>query len=169
MAAFRIHLHSAVFFGNGDKCVQQNTLMREWDPKMLHSPLQLLVPDPEYEKDSVPFAPAKPMVVNIPTTSLGRGNCFIDDIVKVYLCRPEKIKGRVMSAPPAVHKVMRPFAGEKKLVFGRGQHLLSKLIAEETPKEIQMVLGWLIDTRMLIVSLPNDKYLPRKNNIQKNH
>ena len=62
---------------------------------------------------------------------------------------------------------MRPFAGDKEPVFRREQLSLSKLLAEGTPKEIQIILGWLINTRLLIMSLPNDKYLAWKNDIQK--
>ena len=62
---------------------------------------------------------------------------------------------------------MRPFAGGKEPVFRREQLSLSKLLAEGTPKEIQIVLGWLINTRLLTMSLPNDKYLAWKKDIQK--
>ena len=36
---------------------------------------------------------------------------------------------------------------------------LAKLIAEGLPKEIQIVLGWPIDTQQLLLSLPEDKFL----------
>ena len=36
---------------------------------------------------------------------------------------------------------------------------LTKLIAEGLPKEIQIVLGWSIDTQQLLLSLPEDKFL----------
>ena len=62
---------------------------------------------------------------------------------------------------------MWAFAGEKEPFFCREQLLLTNLIAKGTPKEIQMVLGWLIDTRKLIIILPNDKYLAWRNDIQK--
>ena len=99
------------------------------------------------------------MAVNIPTTSLGCGDVFIDDIVKVYIDRLEQIQRHGASAPLAVHATMRPFTGDKEPFFRREQLSLSKLLAEGTPKEIQMILGWLINTRLLTMSLPNDKYL----------
>ena len=64
-------------------------LMIEWDPEKLRNPLQLSVPEPEYVKKSVLIASAKPMAVNILTSSFGRGDIFIDDIVKVYIDRLE--------------------------------------------------------------------------------
>ena len=84
-------------------------LMIQWDLKKLYSPLQLLVSKPEYVKESVPIASAKPMAVNIPTTILGRGDVFIDDIIKVYIDRPEQIQCHGASAPLVVHAAMRPF------------------------------------------------------------
>ena len=35
---------------------------------------------------------------------------------------------------------------------------MEKLATEGTPKEIQIVLSWLIDTRRLTVALPQDKF-----------
>jgi hypothetical protein len=37
--------------------------------------------------------------------------------------------------------------------------LIPKLTAEGTPKEVQMVLGWLLDTEALLVLLPPDNFV----------
>ena len=64
-------------------------LILDWDPNNLRSPLQPSVPDPIYEDKSVPLAQAKPMAVHIPTTGLGRGDTFINDIIKIFIDRLE--------------------------------------------------------------------------------
>ena len=35
---------------------------------------------------------------------------------------------------------------------------IKKALAEGTPAEVQIVLGWLIDTHRLLISLPPDKF-----------
>ena len=141
-------------------------LIPDWDPETLHSPLQPAVPPPEYVSDSVPLGQAKPMAVNIPTTGLGWGDMFIDDIIKVFINRLEQIQKHGASAPLAIHTAMRLSTGESEPVPHRQTLSMSKLAAEGTPKEIQVVLGWLLDTRRLILALPQDKYLAWKSDIK---
>ena len=49
--------------------------------------------------------------------------------------------------------------GENEPVPCRQMLSMSKLAAKGTRKEIQVVLDWLLDTRRLILVLPQDKYL----------
>jgi hypothetical protein len=52
-----------------------------------------------------------------------------------------------------------PHAGEAaEPILRRAILLLEKLVKEGTPDEIQIVLGWLLDTRRLLVALPQDKF-----------
>jgi hypothetical protein len=97
--------------------------------------------------------------VDIPTTAKGRGDCFVDDIIKVYLDDPIQIKRHAASAPLAIHIAMRPNAGAAEPIDRRESLSESKLEAEGTPAEVQIVLGWELDTRRLICSLPEDKYI----------
>jgi hypothetical protein len=133
-------------------------LIAKWDPDQLFSPAQVTVPSPKYLDDSIPLALARPLAVDIPTTALGRGDCFVDDIIKVYIDDPVQIKRHAASAPLAIHIAMRPNAGEKEPITRREALSEAKLEAEGTPAEIQAVLGWDLDTRRLICALPEDKY-----------
>jgi len=134
-------------------------LIKKWNPDKLFSPAQVTVPAPKYLADSIPLALASPLAVDIPTTARGRGDCFVDDIIKVYLDDPIQIKRHAASAPLAIHIAMRPNAGEKEPIPRREALSEAKLEAEGTPAEIQIVLGWELDTRRLICSLPEDKYV----------
>ena len=78
--------------------------------------MQAKVPDPEYLNESIPMTPAREMAVDIPTTTLGRGDCFIDDIIKVFLDVSEAIKRHASSALLAIFVLIRPFAGDRELV-----------------------------------------------------
>ena len=141
-------------------------LIPDWDPETLHSPLQPAVPSPKYVSDSVPLGQVKPMAVNIPTTGLGWGDTFIDDIIKVFIDRLKQIQKHGSSAPLAIHTATRPSAEKNEPVFRRQTLSMSKLAAEGTPKEIQVMLGWLLDTQRLILALTQDKYLAWKSDVK---
>ena len=134
-------------------------LIPKWNPDKLFSPAQVQVPAPRYLDDSIPLAPARPLAVDIPTTARGRGDCFVDDIIKVYLDDPVQIQRHAASAPLAIHIAMRPNAGTSEPVERRETLSVTKHEAEGTPQEIHTVLGWELETRRLICALPEDKYV----------
>jgi hypothetical protein len=43
---------------------------------------------------------------------------------------------------------------------------LEKAEAEGTPNEVLIVLGWLLDTRRLLISLPQDKFITWTNDLK---
>ena len=134
-------------------------LIPEWNPDELHHPMQEKVPDPEYLDESIPITPAREMAVQVPTTALGRGDCFIDDIIKVFLDTANAIKRHASSALLAIFVSIRPFAGDKEPVPWKEVVSVEKWKAEGIPREVQIVLGWLINTRKMLLCLPLDKYM----------
>jgi len=67
-------------------------LIEEWNPDELHHPMQKQVPAPEYLDEDEPLVEAKELAVEVPTTALGRRDCFIDDIIAVMLDTEDSIK-----------------------------------------------------------------------------
>lgn len=133
-------------------------LIPDWDPDTLYHPMKAKVPDPEYLDESFPLAQARMMLVEVPTTTLGRSDCFIDDVIKVFLDTADTIKRHASSALLAIFVSIRPFAGDKEPVPRKEVVSVEKWKAEGVPREIQMVLGWLINTRRMLLCLPRDKY-----------
>lgn len=56
----------------------------EWDPTRLFNPIQKEIPETRYEDPQEPIAKAERMAVDIPTSSLGRTDSFIDDLMNVF-------------------------------------------------------------------------------------
>ena len=135
-------------------------LMEDWNPEEICSPDQHKVQAPIYlDDESDQCAPAKPLSVHIPVTALGRSDCFIDDIIVVMIDRPEQILRHSSAAPLAIHCAMRPNAGvEKEPIPRRDAMAGEKLVAEGSPAESQICLGWTINTRLLLLLLPLDKF-----------
>ena len=108
----------------------------------------------------VPFARARPMCVPVATPLTGGAECFIDDIFSVVPELPDQgiradrmalatfLAIEVFGRPPTDHD---PMPRDDLLA-------LSKALAEGTPTETLIVTGWLLDTRRLLISLPDDKF-----------
>ena len=134
----------------------------EWDSSELHSPAQPLLPDPKRLPADIPLAESKKMAVAIPIPAsgvIGRVDGFIDDLINVFLDTPQNCRIQPHTVPLAMHVTSRPHAGDQTEPVPRRPILsLPKLCAEGSPAEIQTILGWRIDTRRLLIALPDDKY-----------
>jgi hypothetical protein len=135
-------------------------LCEEWDHETLHSPDHTTAPEPKPYPNDRPLAQARPMAVGIPTTVTARTDCFIDDLIRVFLDSPEARAREPHAVPLAIFVTSRPHAGDSsEPVPRRSLMQAAKLIAEGTPAEIQTVLGWALDTHILVIQLPVDKFI----------
>lgn len=98
------------------------------------------------------------MAVSIPTTVTARMDSFIDNLIRVFLDTPKNQAREPHTIPLAIHVTSRPHMVDAKPVKRRGLPLEPKLEAEETPAEIQIVLEWILSTRLLLILLPDDKF-----------
>ena len=130
-----------------------------WDPTVLRSPAQPETPEPVLVDESVPLAQARPTSVQVPVQATGRTDAFIDDLIRVFLDTKQGREREPHAVPLAVHVTSRPHAGKEEPVPRRPILSVEKLIAEGTPAEVQVVLGWDLDTRRLLILLPHDKYV----------
>ena len=133
----------------------------DWDPKTLHSPTvkpEHLLPR-ENPKEDEPLAKGIPPAVEVPVTLKSRKDCFVDDTVSVFLDTLENLKRELHTTPLAVHVMSRLHAWDlEEPVFRKPLLAPNKLMAEGRPAEVQIVLGWSLDARRLLVSLPEDKF-----------
>ena len=130
-----------------------------WDPASLRSPDQPVTPSPVREPPDVPVAKALPMALHIPTTAESRVDGFIDDLINVFVDSEFNCARQPHTVPLAMYVTSRPHAGdEHEPIIRRAILSPTKLLAEGSPAERQIVLGWMIDTRRLRIALPEDKY-----------
>jgi hypothetical protein len=131
----------------------------DWDPDVLRSPDQPVTPKPIRLGRSVPFAVTLPMTVSVPPIITGRVDGFIDDLINVFLDTAANCQRQPHVVPLVMFVTSRPHAGDKhEPIQRRAILLLEELLLEGAPAEIQIVLGWLLDTHRLLVALPDDKY-----------
>ena len=134
------------------------SMCQDWDPSQLRSPDQPVTPEPKRMDSTVPHAPAREMAVSVPPLEAGKVDVFIDDLIDVFPDSPENLARKPHAVPLAMHVTSRPHAGKLEPILRRAILSMPKLLAEGSPAEQQIVLGWLLDARRLLVSLPDDKY-----------
>ena len=127
-----------------------------WDPALHHSPHQhLLAAKVDLEPASTPFAPAYPVTVPWLPNSFPKCDGYLDDIFMAFLQQDQSRGAAIL--PLVVHLLGRPVHPDESHM--REDLLsLSKFLAEATPAETKMILGWKIASRRLLISLPPDKH-----------
>jgi hypothetical protein len=120
--------------------------------------LQHLIPNRVVEPDDIPFEQILPMSVEIPKSDVSyKSDVFIDDVISVVIDDGEGCKRGAAASLPAIHAVCRPVAVHEPI---KRNELTAekKLIAESLLEEVKTTLGWLLNTRRLLISLTLDKY-----------
>jgi len=124
-----------------------NDLVRDegWDHDQLVSPHQGLLGDAiETEGDDMLFAPASNVMVDLPADDAPKADCYIDNIFSAFLEQDVDQRSRII--PFVLHLLSCPLQESESLA--RDDMLsIKKFLAEATPGERKLVLGWLIDTR----------------------
>jgi hypothetical protein len=129
-----------------------------WDPEQLRSPAQPVTPTPSELSEEIPFGQARQTAVKLPPNSNSRTDGFIDDLITIFLDTPNNRRRSPHVVPLAMHVTSRPHAGHHEPIARRNILSDAKLIAEGTPAEIQIVLGWQLNGRLLAIALPDDKF-----------
>ena len=121
-----------------------------WDPTTLFAPCQHLVPSMTLMDDSIPFTECAEQIVDIPIDPQGTGDIYINDFIETTIV----IKGtdNVVRCERATLLAID--------VTARPKHISKPIPRHEAGlKEQKTVLGWLIDTRRLLLSNPNNKFV----------
>ena len=139
-------------------CDAANDLVRSaWDPAEFSSPHVATIPDdPVVLPDDVEFARAEPVAVPDLEDDLPRSDVFIDDAFCAFLER-DLARGRAV-LPFLIHLLGRPPHPDEP-VSREDLLSLKKFLAEATPEERKIILGWLVDTRRMLVALPESKVI----------
>ena len=150
-------------------CDLANVVMHDddWNPRDLRSPIQHLVPTPITLDSDIPFGEGRELIVNIPINPRGINDVYVDDIIPLTVGLPntDNMLRCESAALLAIHATVRESHPDdpspREFMESR-----AKLIAEAGLTELKTVLGWVLDFRRLIISLPYNKYHAWSNNIR---
>jgi hypothetical protein len=98
------------------------------------------------------------MAAFAPPLKAGKVDVFIDNLIDTFPDSKENLARKPHAVPLAMCVTSRPRAGDSEPLLRRAMLSMMKLVTEGSPSEQQIVLGWLLDTCRLLVSLPNDKH-----------
>ena len=129
----------------------------EWNPNNLSSPVTNKIPTCKNLPDNTPFEPGLPIIVDPKTPKRGTCDVYIDDIATVTVDEPGNALRAKEVVPLAVHALGRP-QSEVEHLPRDNLVSISKLAAEGSPTEEIVMLGFLLNTRRLTISLPNHKF-----------
>ena len=132
-------------------------LSPSWSPSTLHSPVHPTVPPPNRRFATSP-SQARPLAVEIPVTLPFRVDTFIDDMICIFVDRPDVVDRAAHAVPLCVHATCRPHADEAEPIPRKPLLHPDKLQAEGTPDVVQTILGWVVDSHHLLIKLPDDKF-----------
>jgi hypothetical protein len=129
-----------------------------WDHKLLFDSLSNELGPPIPLPDSFPFHPAQPISVNIPTNDISTIDIYINDTIGLAPDIEDNVARVSRAIPLVIHSLSRPLdplehPPRKDII------LMKKFAAKGRMEETKMILGWLLNTRSLTISLPKDKFI----------
>ena len=135
------------------------TEFTEWDHTVCSSPLQKLMGPPNRLPEDIPFAQGRPLIVDVPARPKGSTDVYLDDMIQLFLDREDIVARASAVVPLVLHLLIRPTHPTEEPIKRTDILAEDKMLAEGSPSEVMRVLGWELDTRRLLLILPEDKFL----------
>ncbi len=120
------------------------------------TPLSDTIEKPLSLPDDIPLVPAKELSVALPLNENGYIDIYIDDNIDVTPDLGDHLMRMNRAIPLAIRTLARPL-DEDDILPRKDIILLKKFKAEGRLEEVKTVLGWIINTRTLTISLSDDK------------
>ena len=130
---------------------------KNWNNKINFSDTYHHIPEPVYLNEKIPFAQAKKMCVKLPVEDNGKADVFLDDIISCVVDLNDNLD-RITKAPSTVIDAVAR-QGKSMDVERDNMIEIDKAKAEGAAEEIKIVLGWTLETRRLLISLPKHKFI----------
>jgi hypothetical protein len=105
---------------------------------------------------SIPFTKARELSVLVPQNDNGNIDIYIDDSIGIAPDIGDTPSRVSRAIPLAIWMLSRPLS-DNDVIPRRDMISLKKLHAEGQMSEIKTILGWSINTKKLIISLPDHK------------
>ena len=137
-----------------------------WDYNTLYNSLSDDLEDPLSLDDNVPFHPAKDLSVTLPDNLMGYAGIYIDDTIGITPDLGDNTKRLSRAIPLAIYSIARP-TGDLDIIPRKDIKLMKKFKVEGHLEEVKKVLGWILKTRTLTLSLPHDKLRDWSHDISK--
>jgi hypothetical protein len=138
-------------------CGLSNGLARNsgWDPWRHFLPHSTKLPaTPLLEPPDITLAIAQPLSVPLLIGDAPKSEVYIDNLFNCYLHRHLQRGSEIL---PFVLQLLGWTPNSSGPIARDDVLSISKFLAEATPLEVKAILGWIVDTRRLLLSLPPNK------------
>jgi hypothetical protein len=117
-----------------------------------------MIPERVDLPEDIPYREGKELVVGVPVDGHGMSEVYIDDTFTQTVDLPgsDNVLKAERAVLLAIHTLARPISDEEPIPR-ETMAALEKLLAETGMEETKLMLGWLLDFRMLMISLPDNK------------
>ena len=105
----------------------------------------------------IPFAQARSMSVSLDNVPDAKADCFIDDIITAAVDNVNNLDRIEVAHCTVIREIAHNVKG-KTYVPCQNIILDEKNEVEGAPEEKKICLGWLLNTRQLLISLPTHTY-----------
>jgi hypothetical protein len=136
-----------------------NTLLqcKEWDHSSLFDPISKSVLPPNPLDENIPYHKSKNLAIELPQNNTGKVDIYIDDTIAITPDLPGNTERMIVAVPLVIRTLAHPIDPNDEIP--RNDIIsIKKFQAEARLEETKMVLGWILNTRSLQISLPLDKY-----------
>jgi len=131
---------------------------KNWKNSTLYSEKATEIPPPIPQNKNIPFAQARSLSVELPDEDWGKADVYVDDIISIAVDINDNLD-RVIKAPITVIQAVAHRANCTGGIERDPMVEKKKTEIEGPAEELKICLGWIIDTRRLLVSLPHHKYI----------
>ena len=139
-------------------CDTTNDLLacKSWDEKQICSDFIKNIPPAENMSNNIPFAEASELSVDNPVEDTGKFDVYIDDFIGITVDIGNN-KSRLEVAPcTVIHAVSNNLSSENHITRDNMIEIY-KCITEGAIVEERICIGWISNTRELLVKLPEHK------------
>jgi hypothetical protein len=135
-----------------------NSLLQNdlWSHTDLYDHISDQIEAPISVSKSIPFHQSRDLAVEIPVNDRGKIDIYIDDLIGIAPDIADSPTRVIRAVPLAIRSLARPISN-RDVIPRKDIISLKKLQAEGQPSEIKTVLGWTLDTRRLLIALPDHK------------
>ncbi len=136
-----------------------NTLLHNsyWNHNDLYDDISNDLDCPICLPQSLPFHPAKELAVTLPNNDRGQVDIYIDDTIGITPDLHDNLCRMSRAIPLAIRTLARPL-DSNDIIPRKDIISLKKFKAEGQMEEQKTVLGWILNTRTLKISLPSHKH-----------
>ena len=120
-------------------------------------------PSPKHLPDNVPFTGALDLAIKVPVNDTGITDVYIDNLIPVCPNLGRNDDRASAAGPLSLHILGREVSTNEPITCNNLSE--EKATAEGGISEIQTVLGWVINTRSLTISLADKMFMEWSNDI----